>query len=390
MSLAEQLNAEQVAHEMATNLFQRMNAANLPEAFSQHTAGILFEFVKIACGLILDEPGLENPATNETIPYDMPLALQGIELFCEGLYHTAIKCYERGIPDDLKSQFMQVVAQDIYLQTKQIIISTYGQDSTPEFQIPKEQQVEWINQTAESTLVYRITEYENQYGPIQKAEPTEEQPPQQEEPSAPEPSENTALAEMPEAAEAPPLPEEPHPMVAPLQPEVAQPHKGPHPHDKYAAVSLLLNTLRPDLHETVLNRFNGEERELITFYQAPEQIEQNLDLASVTRHLQSFKNLLKQGSASLKSKTTKALEALAKQAPPDLLHAAVKKERPLVGQYLARFTPGSAEGGEAPFSEEPSPSKSSGLSFGEILPPKVEEVLYHYLSQRIPVEGPPG
>lgn len=371
MALADQFNPETVAHEVATMLYQRMASMNLPEDVSQNTAGMLFEFAKIAGGLILEEPGLENPATKEMIPFDMAMTHQGIELFCEGLFHTAMKCYEKGLPNELKSHFMQTVAQEIYVQTKQIIISTYGQEATPEHQIPKSQQVEWINQTAENTLIYLVNEYEKQNGPI----PLE---PQEIPAAAPVhapvaelPSEDPMASLDPMESMAESVPEMPAPPEAP-----GPAPKGPHPHDKYAAVALLLGTLRASHHETILRRFNGEERELIRFYQDPEVVEKNLDLTSVNRHLQNFKTLVKQGSHNLKNKAVKAMEEMMARVPKESVMVHVEKERTIVLQYLQTYFPEVEEGEEAPRSRRK-------LPFGEILPPKVEDVLYQYLNHRL-------
>lgn len=397
MSLAEDFNPEEISKELVNVLYHRMVEKNLPEEDLRQSADELFNFAKIACNLILQEPGLENPATKQMMPFDVGMAHQAVELFCEGIYHCGMKCLEMGMPANLKTQFLQYVAQDIYLQTKHIVVSTYGQESTPEFQIPKSQQVMTINQTAENALIYYINEYEKQVGPLQlqpredlglpdlpplpEPMPIQDYPMETETPdAAPEyyAEDEGFQAEIPTAPTVQPLPE-----AAPSRPLVP---KGPHPHDKYAAVALLLNTLRRETQPAILRRFNAQERELIEFYREPDNIEKNLDVSCVTRHLATFKALLKQGVPTLTNKTAQAMEALTQQVPKEVITPIIHRERSLIQQYLSNYYPPPLDEDDEEAEAAAARKKRKGLHFEEILPPKVEEILYQFLTQKLQTE----
>jgi hypothetical protein len=306
-----------------------------------------------------------------------------------------------GIPAELKNQFLQNIAQVLFEQTKQMVLSTLGQENTPELQISKDQQMMMIAQCADQALLYYVDQYEKQFGPITKppkgpdplpltampmADPMGDAPPDAP-PDAgqmiPSQQVNPMADDFVDPAEAFGDSEELHPsmpLAAPMAealPPAPPVPKGPHPHDKYAAVSLLLSTLGTEHQRRVLAGFNPEEQELIQFYHTPENIQQNLDISCVTRHLQDFKAMVKQGAVSLKNKTAEAFEALTAEVGHPQLVQWVSSERPLVRQYIAACQPATDE--DEPV---PAPRRKKGLPFGEILPPRVEEALYDYLSQK--------
>jgi hypothetical protein len=424
LSLQEQFNPEHIAHELTTEFYQRMVSLHLPDEEIQSTANVLFEFGKIAGSLILDEGGIESPTTNQTIPYDMAMATQSMKLFCEGLYHTALKCYEMGLPNDLKSGLMQQVAQDLFSQTKQMVLTTYGQESTPEYQITMDQQVLMICQTVDSAMTYLLAEYEKQNGPIQGTLPQgtlldsaldsavpQNAPPTHQNLLETQASHEPHSLEVPQSDSlSPHYPAEVHPQTQPNQsitsslPQAnTQTHlppppstRGPHPHDKYAAVGLLVNTLqnKPEVIYSVLRHFNPEERSLIQFYQDPENIENNLDLGCVTRHLKTFKTLMKQGNSSLRPKAENAFELMFKNQNKQTVLNLVSQEREVILTYLNHYFPkDTVENAEAnslfPLSAAQrhnalsAQSNPKGLPFKEILPPKIEELLFKYLSAKL-------
>ncbi|MBY0405185.1 MAG: hypothetical protein K2X66_14905 [Cyanobacteria bacterium] len=424
MSLQEQFNPEHIAHELTTEFYQRMVSLHLPDEEIQSTANVLFEFGKIAGSLILDEGGIESPSTNQTIPYDMSMATQSMKLFCEGLYHTALKCYEMRLPNELKSGLMQQVAQDLFSQTKQMVLTTYGQESTPEYQITMDQQVLMICQTVDSAMTYLLAEYEKQNGPLLGTLPQRslldsalDSAVSQNAPHTPQnlletqAPQESHLLEVPQSDSLTPhYPGEVHPPTHPPQNLInsqPQPHhlppppstRGPHPHDKYAAVGLLVNTLqnKPEVIYSVLRHFNPEERSLIQFYQDPENIEKNLDLGCVTRHLKSFKTLMKQGNSSLRPKAENAFESLFKNQNKQTVLNLVSQERELILTYLNHYFPketaeNTENNGLFPLSAAQRHNAISaqappkGLPFKEILPPKIEELLFKYLSAKLSTE----
>lgn len=388
MTMQEELNVEYLAHELTTLLNQRMVEMRLPDTEVQSNANILFEFAKIAGKLIQDEGGFPHPVTNENVPYDLITARQIMDLFTEGLFQAALLCTQKGLPFELKSQFLQSLAQDVYGQAKQIAITTIDQDQTPGTQIPREQQVQWVVQTAESALLYYIDQHEKQFGPIQAVTPP------------PDPMMGPEF--QPSAGAIPAYPAETEALLPPVgdplglsAPEAMAPAapKGPHPHDKYAAVALLLSTLDNQTASLLMRRFNPDEKQLIQYYQDPVAVDANLDISCVTRHLKTFKQLMKEGSPQLKSKTVDHFEALAKAVPRDRVYQMVSYDRPKVKQYLEGYFPKPDADMDLAFTfwgDAGAQRKKQGLHFREILPPKVEEALYDYLAQKLGQPKPGG
>jgi hypothetical protein len=405
MALQDELNPEYLANEIATLMSQRMQSMNLPDTEMQSNAQILFEFGKIASSLVLQEPGFDNPTTGETIPFDYAMAKQVVELFSEGIFQAALSCSQKGLPFELKSQFLQQLAQDLYAQSKQIAVSTYGQDATPEMQIPKDQQVQWIAQNAESGLNYIISEYERQNGPLQGNQgmpqmtmpdmPDMTPPPMNMDSPEGETAlggidldemnlgQSTNLGNLPTAIESiPPIP-------PPQKPT------GPHPHDKYAAISLLINTLPETTTKQLLKRFNQDELQIIYRYINPKTIEETLDLSQVTRHLKSFKSLLKEGAPQLKTEAFEKFEALSQVVNRHAVLAQIQYDRQKIDAYLQIHFPAEEDPEEVLLTylwQNPATKKKKAkkLPFNAVLPPKIEAILYDYLAAKCHYSGLPG
>jgi hypothetical protein len=352
--------------EIAADIIARYGSLNLPPEEEQDNGDIIQEFNKIAADMLSQEEGIEMPGANgaaSLIPLDEKTIPQTQSLFAEGLYFATVKCAEMGIIGDIKKHLLQNLAMDVYSQAKQITASTYGQEHTPDFQFPFEQQVQYIRQTAESALIYYINEYEKQYGPIEVEEPSPEL---------------ISRVEQTLAEEGIPLPDAPQPQqIAPAQaPQPSKP-KGPTPHDKYGAVALLMTTLPADQRARILRNFNPEEKELIAFYSYPQHIEQNLDISCVEGHLKRFKEMMRQGGTGLKSAAYRGIARLAKSIPKEKLLSCVKDERPLVKQYLEAHYGGPHQTGA---SQE---GASGNRHFSDLLPGRIEDILYRYLSKRL-------
>lgn len=360
----------QIANEIAESMIPRFATLGMTPEENQEDSGILREFCKIAAGMLRDEPVIEMPGVAQRIELDQATFTQALTLFIEGIYLAMIKCLEMNISGDTlisnpqdpnmqikaKNYLLENLALDVFNQAKQVVATTYGQEHTPDLQIGHEQQVQFMAQTAESALIYYITEYERQHGPILVEEP----------PARLLPKVEQAMVE-----DGVPLP------VAAPAPAQAKP-KGPTPHDKYGAVALLLGTIPAEQRGRILQNFNAEEKELITYYSYPDHLEQNLDLTCVNEHLRRFKELMKQGGPTLKSAAYRGISRLAKSRPLTEMLSYIKDERAVVKQYLESHY-------NEPLEHLPVPQKDR--HFADLLPPRIEEILYRYLAKRVEAQG---
>lgn len=358
MSLAD-IDLISFAQQLSDLMEQRLVAAGLPQEEVLDNTDVLRRFTQVVVGELQNEPGIEMPGATHAIPWDEKTATQGMTLFTEGIYMAMVKCYALGIPSPIKRELLQEFALEVYNQAKQVVASTYGQEHTPEFQLSHDQQVALINQASDSALMYCISKYEQARGPIETVPPA----------VTPRPMQALVLEQTaPQPVAAVPTPVQP---AQPVRP------KGPTPHDKYGAVAMLLTTLPSSQRANILQNFNPEEKELISFYSYPQHIEQNLDVSCVHGHLKRFKSLFQQGSggASLKSQGHHGLARLAEQYPLEKLLSYVKDERPVIREYL-----------EAIYQ----PAKAHALApvapirhFSDLLPARIEDILYHHLQRRL-------
>jgi len=351
---------QNVIDQVSNQMIARLDPNWLTPDEYQEDCTILVEFNKIAAGMLLqEEQGIEIPGSAQPIPMDEALLTQALVLFAEGVYYAIIKCAEIGLVGDLKRNLMQNLAMEIYNQARQVVIATFGQEHTPEFQFSHEQQVDIIAKATEGYLVAYITDYERDNGPI-------DYQPAKERPATPQ----NAPAPMEQAPQADPatLPV----AEAPAQmPEKSQ--AGATSHDKYGAVALLLTTLPPAQRARILKGFTVEEKELIEYYSYPQHLEQNLDLACVEAHLKRFREIIKKAAPAAKSSVQKGIARLVESYSPEKLLSYVKDERPLVKRYLEALYVGQAGR---------SGKHQARQALGQ-LPARIEEILYKYLSKRL-------
>jgi len=390
-------DAKALGQQLAEQFTARLDGLNISAEDYQDNATMLRDFNGIAAKMLSEDPGIETPSpTGEIalVPLDEKMIRQGLTLFSEGVYLALIKCMEMGITGEiivpvptnedpnatgkLKLILMQNLAMNVYEQAKQLIVVTYGQEETPELQLSNEQLVEMMAQTADSALLYYINEHERQHGPIQIEAPAETMAAEGLQAAAPQ-------AEAPEAAIDAPKAARPTKKAKPAA-SVKTPAslKGPTPHDKYGAVALLLTTIAADQRGRILQQFNAEEKELISFYSYPQHLEQNLDLGCVQGHLKRFKELLKEGSSSLSSNASQGIVQLARKHSREKLLSCLKDERPRVKRYIDSHF----ESGETSMSgPEGFSAPADRHHFSDILPSRVEEILYHYLLKRLEPTG---
>lgn len=378
----QDFNPEQVAQDITTALYQRMLQSRLPEDEAQGNANIAFEFAKIACNLILEDPTIQLSEGAPPVQLEVAQARQVVELFVEGIYHAAMKCWEYGITGDIKSQFLQSLAQEVFLQTKQVVVSTVGQEHTPDLQFSQSQQVAWVNQTAETSLMYYINEHEKQYGPLMPPDETSALQPTFPETTPPEADLTTSLVQPP------PMPPTPSPQetpaavlpvvetpVLPTAPALPEP---PGRREKYAAMALFLSALDGRRQEKFLAKLGNVETQWVRHYLDTQRIAQELNMATVEKELEALKAQFKPAHKQVDPSPTGRLADLASlvQTTAELeglprIMETVRHERPRVQALVRCLLPEKMQRGLPP----DSPLKP--------LPPAIEEAFYRYMKKQL-------
>jgi hypothetical protein len=353
LALADELNVEQQSNEITRVLYDRMVALGWPEDDVQTNANILFEFAKIAGNLMLSEPGIQIPGSDTVIPYDLPMAHQAMELFAEGIYQAVVKSREYGIDSDTRTQMLQSLALDVFGQAKQIVASTMGQDmvTNPALQIPKAQQIEWVQKTAESALSYYAGQMAQDDPPMQDAglptTPSQPQMPQAALPAADLNSPESLIPQPPSpsptaAGPVPPMPPSPPagssspiPALPPLPPGATR--------EKFAATALFLTLLSREQQGLILQQLTPDEHQWAAYFSDWRHLQaagpDRLDMALIKQHLHSLTQLFltanHQGSHHLRRR----FESLLGKYPREVVSNWMMPERPAVRQWVQQFLP---------------------------------------------------
>ncbi|MBY0450294.1 MAG: hypothetical protein K2X01_06690 [Cyanobacteria bacterium] len=386
----EQFNPEQAANEVVSAIFPRYFERGMTQEQAQEEAQGLYNLSKIAGDLVMQGSGIPVAGTDQIFPYDDQNAAQIVDLFTEAMYFSAQKTQELGIPDELRPMFHQQAAQHVFEQAQQIVVSTFGQEHTPGLQFSREQQLEFVKQTAESALLHYVNEYEKENGPIIPDEQAVEQISKAQLHALQE----EGLVQDPALLDIPVPPEESAAgSLIPLDSQTVM--KGPSAYDKYAAVALLVATLPAEKVGAILKRFGAEEQEIIRYYSDPELVVQQLDVASVRSYLESFKQLLMQearASASVAEDSAQSgeskyefhprLMALSQARSKEALCRLLTRERTAVQNLLENLFPEANEG-EEPLFFPGETSSSRTLSTSKPLSPKIQEALCIYLEKRV-------
>jgi hypothetical protein len=281
---------EQLIAELCNDYELRFREEDLAEEDIPVMVNFLARMGNVSVQLVSQEQDIKLPNTEHVIPFDDSTKARTIKMFMEGLAYALLKTAEMNVPDDARGEILQNVAQYVYENSKQVILSTFGQEHTPEFQIPEEQQISMVTQTADSALNYFIGEYEKQHGPIAGMELTEDADPMladmDDEPAdamLDDVADDSAPAPV---AEPPPAPvEQSQPPPTPQVPQAL-----PYPLEKYAALSLLLNVLPQARGQALFSRFSRPEQDMIVRFQHPAaMMEAGLDLPIVQAQLAGLK-----------------------------------------------------------------------------------------------------
>ena len=368
MSL-ENIDFQSMVHQLVMELVENWKQMGFTEDQIQEHGGKFFEMGATAAGLIQQEPGIQAEGLPEPIMYTEDIARKVIRYFLVGLNAAAIKGLEQKIPSVDKWHLIQASALHVFEQAKQAIVVTYGQESTPEVQIPDDQIYGWLSQTANEAFMYYVTEHEKQHGPFATGEEQQLGMALPEEPGAmPELPAEEAPQEQPQPQPAEAMPEPVAAMSAPMGP--ARPSDVQH---KYAAVGLMLSTL-PDAHgKRILAAFQPDEQSHIMRYRDPDAImAEQMDLTLVAQYVRSFKGKLgdmqDKPTKPQKSPYASSLTKVVQLLPPRRVERLFQNERPLVRGYVTQFT---------------QPSHDPNLEPYE-LPDGVQESLLLYLKRNFP------
>jgi hypothetical protein len=361
---------EQAILEQANQLvFLRAQSYDLSQEEATGYAQFVASFNQVAVSELAKETGILLQEGADPIAIDDEKALQALSLFGEGVLYCILRCRDYNLPGELSEQFTQQVALHVYEQAKQVVAATHGQEHTPEFQFTQAQQAEFVTQGAESALIHYINEYEKAYGPINaEAEselPQAEPQPTDATPSAIEPIDNT------------PAPES---IAPPMEPTAALPESQSHPQngEKYAAVALLLDTLPPAKRARLMQTFDSAEKELITFYSHPQNIEAHLDIQKVAAELKQLKRVLASKNKKTEDPVHQGIHSLVGQISREKLLSCLKDERPVVQRFVMAHYAGAAE-----YNTKYNKDEEGGAPS---LSPRLQGILYQHLSKRLASE----
>lgn len=357
---------EQAILEQANQLaFLRAQSYDLSEEEAAGYAQFVASFNQVAISELAKETGIIPQEGAEPIAIDDAKALQALTLFTEGILYCILRCRDYNLPGELAEQFTQQVALHVYEQAKQVVAATHGQEHTPEFQFTQAQQAEFVTQGAESALIHYINEYEKAYGPIN-----------------PEPESELPQAEPhPEAAEA--IPESLQTVLAAeSSPEAVAtlPENSTHLRhaEKYAAVALLLDTLSPSKRARLMQTFDSAEKDLITFYSHPHNIEAHLDIQKVAAELKKLKSVLAAKGKKTEGNVHRGIHSLVGLISREKLLSCLKDERPVVQRYVMAHYSGATD-------YNTDYHQSEGWT-APSLSPRLQGILYQYLSKRLAPE----
>lgn len=393
---------EQLIAELCNDYELRFREEDLAEEDIPVMVNFLARMGNVSVQLVSQEQDIKLPNTEHVIPFDDSTKARTIKMFMEGLAYALLKTAEMNVPDDARGEILQNVAQYVYENSKQVILSTFGQEHTPEFQIPEEQQISMVTQTADSALNYFIGEYEKQHGPIAGMELTEDADPMladmdnAADPMLAETADEPQPAPVAEQQPAQPVP------PPPQQPQTPQPL--PYPLEKYAALSLLLNVLPQARGQALFSRFSRPEQDMIVRFQHPAaMIEAGLDLPTVQAQLAGLKQRFPSTATAEKPSVVepeKAPSPPVEKPQPDsdadsVIVKSVEHVSPLTGlkhrltpqlarQVIQSERPNIREAIDILFDDDPGKQLLSPLKSNKgLLPAAIEEIVAEHLEKLV-------
>jgi hypothetical protein len=349
------LNPDEQLQRLIPPLENDLASAGISPEEIAATVDIAGKFCAIASEQLNQQPGFQATENDPFIPFEPQHGELCLELFMAGTQHAALRCWELGIRGELTSLFLQNLAQDVFLQSKQIVATTVGEHLTPELKFPHEQMVGWITQAAESALIYYVNEYEKANGPLFQ-EPIDTNYPDYTTPSSAtsysdtkQPSADSLstneLPDMGYTTHPPgtyPPPEQPtgygeRPTPAVTASANPTAPSGQPDYDKWAALALFITTLNDSLQAQWIALFGPQEQAVLRHYMEAQHVLAERNVPVVTQHLSHLKQFLQQGTVQPdyrdKRAMQAALEVLATKPVEEVLWLS-KFERPLAQRYI--------------------------------------------------------
>ena len=366
MSL-EGFNPQEVIERVQANQAKRFDRLkSLPDTDKQAMLDFLFRMIDVAASLVMQEGHIQVPGSTQNIAYTPESAEHVMGLFATGLSHAMLKTWEMGIDDELKTAFLQNVAQQAYESAKQVFLSTYGQEDTPKaVQISVQQQTLMMQQTAESALMFYVSEHEKSYGSIPMHERLLDDMGSMDDllgvsggvAAAEAGVSETVLASM--HGEDDDMDEAWHPESAVASP-IASPKAPPVDHlptepqtVKLIALGLLLSTLPAEDHPRLLGAFPTSDQQAILYYCDPQHLPPSVDMQAVIHALRDLKHHVVSrhtsaspggvpqapSTATLSAPLQTLLANFLMQAPAEVLLQWAAKERVGVQAAVLRHMP---------------------------------------------------
>ncbi len=389
-------NAEELIQQICQTFAQRFVDNGQDEETADIMVSFLARMCEVSVQMVTQEDEIEIPNTEHTIPFEPEMQQDTVWMFAEGLAFSLEKTAADNIPDEARGEILQNVALYVYESSKQVVLSTFGQEHTPELQIPREQQVDMVTQTAENALNHFIAEYEAQHGAFERDEHGLDADDMLGEDFDNDDSQLAAMeAEAPEELPAPqPAPTAPPPAPATISERIQQtehapapPQQLPHKPEKYAALALLLNVIPQAKGQPILQRFTTAEQQAIIQFQNPIHIANaGLDIKVVQSQLGKLHQRFNQHQATQTHPTdaekaneptspapTTHLQALAQQVPKDVMRTVVQLERPHIRDYV-----------NALFEEDNGKHLLDPIDTPPVqLPKAIQHILSHHLEQLV-------
>lgn len=411
----EEFNPQALLQTLAEQYELRFREAGIPEESIPRMVMFLSRMAEVSIQLAQQEKEIRIPNTEHAIPYDAHTTTRVVELFSEGIGEALLRSVQMKLPDEASDMILQNVAQYVNDTAKQVVLSTYGQENTPELQIPEEQQLELVYQTARSALDHFVQQYEEQegvsltedadsmLGDVEMGDSSEMDAMLSDDDSsseAPSSGQSEGQAPPPPQSQQQATPEPPQkksPSVQPQQPAIPGGHLPPVVHEKLAAVSMLLNTVPQEQGQNIFNMFDPSQQDVIRFYLDPANVFQRLDMNAVLKQLHALKqrlfgdnspsmeqkgspqpseNITSPASSEEPTPSYRALKELSGSVPKSVLTGLVHRERLLIRQSVDDLY-------DDDLPVEAMLTKASTKQPKTGLPTQVEMLLSDYLQQRV-------
>lgn len=339
----------------------KLATVSIPEEDKNPSLETAYGFAKIGAQLIAQEPGFKPTEDSPYFVFELAQCKQCLDLFMEGIFYSMSKAFEMQLKGQVRDFILKNLAQDVFLQSKNLIATTVGPDVPEAPGLTKDDLPQYIHQTAESALMYYVSEYEKQYGPIQEQEAlpeelaqaveqqqqvaAEAQQQQLQQQARPEPP-----PEQPEAP--PPQQEEPAQQQVSPQPEQAGKTQAltpqqqaalmaqlpkPSPYDKWGAMALFLSLLKPAEQQAWLGRFSPEQQQVIQHFSNFDRIANELHVPSVTHHLLALKDQIiaaRQSGDYQQARILEDLKASLSKVKPKKVEEWANSERQLIRHWV--------------------------------------------------------